>query len=293
MAIVSASMFHGAISRDADFHILSFLEEKDLGQAEQVCKGWKVLAGNDRLWRNLFIRLYNEEVPEEKSGKEACLLKRAITIDEGKLPRVVTSFLCRLKWDTKRRFECTFPNEPTYSLVIEQSFGPVRGTSEGFRGPADETEYYKYVGKLSLGQPADQTFTTSRENRLNHLPIHSTISGTTAVINGRQVLSENVPGWSYFTAEIKGVDVGYGSTLAYFSDSNGWKKPYPLFCIGQHTWVGWIPFSEFKFVKIDQKGKVTWEEDVDGGNRYWGPRCYGRPYGLEEYLRVFPVKFQN
>jgi hypothetical protein len=294
MAIVSASMFHGAISRDADFHILSFLEEKDLGQAEQVCKGWKVLAGNDRLWRNLFERMYNKAVPKTKSGKEACLSKRRTkTIPGGKLLDTLSRFLCLLKWETKRRLECTFLNDPTFSLVIEQGFGPHRGTPEGFEGPVNETEYYEFVGPTFSGQPANQTWTVSREDRLGHLPIHTTMLWT---IYHQEIL-KNMPEWDYIPVEIKGVDVGYGNTLAYFSDTDDWKQPFPLTCIGESTWAGRIPYSAFKFVKIDQKGKVTWEKgiptlDTDTGNRYWGDFS-SHFNSFEEHLTTFPVKFQE
>jgi hypothetical protein len=155
VSAIQQPLFRGVFPKEVALHTLSFLESQDLGKAQLVCREWKELAGDDDLWQDLFTRAYKEPIPEGKSGKEACKMKSAKTIgNKEKLQRVVTSFLCHLKWNTKRRLECTFPNEPTYSLIIERSFGPDRGTEKGFKGPADETEYYKYMARLRPGQPA-------------------------------------------------------------------------------------------------------------------------------------------
>jgi len=288
-------------------HIFSFLEDKDLARVQCVCKEWKKLAGDDRLWEALFIRMYKEPVPQGKLVIEAFRLKRAKIIGgEDALQNVVTTFLCTLKWNTKRRLECTFPNHPTYSMVIEQSFGPDRGTKMGIRSdrPEDETEYYKYIGNHSPGTDANLTFKASDQMIPHSLPICRSIVIITAEKKQLPYHAWNIVDVArmsdscYFSADIRGIDVGYGNTLGYFSDINNWKRPFTLTCVqgneGKPVWTGLIPYSQFKFVKIDSAGKIKWEKDIiETRNRSWGPRSWGRPYSFEEYLKAFPIEFKN
>jgi hypothetical protein len=72
---------------------------------------------------------------------------------------------------------------------------------------------------------------------------------------------------SCFSTNVE-IDVGYCSSI------NNWEKPFKLTCVqannkNSHRWVGFIPNSEFKFIKIDHKGKITRENGLSKNQ----PRC--------------------
>ncbi|MGC1878791.1 MAG: F-box protein [Rhabdochlamydiaceae bacterium] len=286
MALIGqSSPFPDDITRQ----IFAYLETKDLGIAQSVCKNWNGLAADDGFWKALFQRAYKEEVPEGKLGKD---LLRSIKIIKGEkeLQKVVSSFMCQFKWDKKRRFECVFRDEHIPPLVIEQGFGPFRGTEEGLKGAVDEKKCYEFIGDIaSLGPVA-------LVDHIRHMgnlpwpqgpPILEWVTSAVKVC----VSSDSC----FFEVTIEGVDIQSGDTLGFFSDINEWKEPFTFICVpgneGDPMWAGRIPYSNFKFVKIGADGHVTWENIR--ANRSWDPRFSGLPYSWELYLQVFPIEFSS
>jgi hypothetical protein len=94
---------------------------------------------------------------------------------------------------------------------------------------------------------------------------------------------------------VKGVDVGYGNTLGYCSEINGWKTPFKLHCIrgksGAPMWVGsFLQCTAFKFVLITAKGDVQWEKLK--GNRHLTPASmFGYGITLTDSYTSNPIKF--
>lgn len=287
MTSITSKQFFDGLPHEIALHIFSYLELKDLGKLPQICKSWKYLVDNKNFWVLLYKYLYREEITAE-NVKNAFLFKHAEVINgtDGELGRSVTSFVCKLNWNKKNRFECQFPNSSISPLIIEQSFGPFRGTSEGFEEPSNKTKHLKFIGNLPKQASTDKMRLTTTMPWPNGIPI--TISMTAPF----QVNIHS--GVAFFEACIQGVDVGYGNTLGFYSDINDWKEPFNLFCFTNMyeslKWCGRIPYSQFKFVKIDSKGKVTWEIS---DNRTWTPRSSGRPYSWDEYLQVFNIQFPN
>lgn len=307
------------------FHNLDY---KALCQLPYVSKGLKELFSKDELWRNLFFTNFpNEPLLANETAKKQFLARaRLIPVkNERQLRKVVKTFILNLKWNKKRELICTFSNEPTYSLKISQSFGPVRGTKDGSNGSADETEYYEYLGKY-LGSASDETstenfieekFTQCPGARFNSFGVGPEdqngipLSITTNLVCRPHIGIQFKEGGYhygrgpeidflfhyYVNGGIPDVDVGFGNTLGYFSKVNDWKKPFKLFCItdsdsNKPVWVGLIPLGvDFKFISIDSKGAVTWER---GENRHiTGQRSYDESghYDLERSLRNHPIRF--
>jgi len=288
---------------DAMNRILSNLDVKSLGRIQRVSKNLYKLAGNDEFWKNLFKRTFGVDLPSGAVGKG--MLKNGIIIkNEKALIDMIVTFLCHVKWDKKTRLECVFPTAPsnahslleksfekeimtrseTPTMIIEQSFGHQRGKRTSMNSLADETKYACFVGDVKW--PYAHSKIDHEANGI--IPYFTQICSPISLCSWHgAVLS------SYFEANVEGVDVGYGNTLGYFSSINQWKEPFELFYIqennGSHKWAGLIPNSEFKFVKIDPSGKITWENTPH--NRYWGPRSSGRPHSWEGYLKHIPVSF--
>ncbi len=274
---------------DITRQIFAYLEIKDLGRTQLVCKNWNGLAADDDFWKALFQRAYKEEVPDGKLGRD---LLRSINIinGENELQKVVSTFLCQFKWDKKRRFECVFRDKPIPPLVIEQGFGPYRGTKEGLKGATDEKKYYEFIGDFASQEPlalVDHTLF------MGNLPWPAGVPILELVTSAVHVCVSS--GSCFFEVNIEGVDVQSGDTLGFFSDINEWKEPFIFICVpgneGAPMWTGRIPYSNFKFVKIGADGHVTWENIR--ANRSWDPRFSGRPYSWELYLQVFPIEFSN
>jgi hypothetical protein len=266
-------------------NVFYFLDTQSLGTFEQVSHYCKELAGDDVHWKKLFERIFKAEVPDGKLGKE-CLKNVKVLHSDQLISKEVRIFLCYLKWEKKTRLECIFPGTTIPPLVIEQSFGPNRGTMTGFLEPADETKnciFLGNVGSLKLREIPLSIWTNSDL-------IHRCTSFQS------DVLLPEEEGFANLGVVIKEVDVGYGNTLGYFSDINDWKEPFELFCVsrpdGHHIWTGMIPYSKFKFVKIDPKGNITWENI--SGNRNWQEGSFWPLFlSLEEYLRRFPIRFDS
>lgn len=287
MTSIASKQFFDVLPNEISIHIFSYLELNDLGKLPQVCKSWKELVNTKNLWVNLFKYIYKEDITTE-NVKNAFLFKHAEVINgtNGELGRAVTSFVCKLFWNKKCRFECHFSNTSISPLIIEQSFGPHRGSSEGFKGHPDKTKHLKFVGDLPKQTSNNKMKLTTKTPWPNEIPI---------TISMEAPFHVNIHiGVAFFEACIQGVDVGYGNTLGFYSDINNWKEPFNLFCITNMyeplTWFGRIPYSQFKFVKIDPKGNVTWETS---NNRTWSPSSLGGPYSWDLYLQIFKIQFPN
>ncbi len=284
---MALKQFLEVLPSDNSLHILSYLKLNDLGKLPQVCKSWKELVSTKNLWVNLYKYIYKEDINAE-NVKNAFLFKHAEVINgtESELIRAVTSFVCKLIWNKKCRLECQFPNTSYPPLIIEQSFGPLIGSSEGFKGPPDKTKRFNFVGDLPKQTSKEAIKLTSKMPWPNGIPITIAMEAPFHV---------NIhSGVAFFEACIQGVDVGYGNTLGFYSDINDWKEPFSLFCITSMyeslKWCGRIPYSQFKFVKIDPKGNVTWEIS---NNRTWSPSSLGGPYPWDLYLQIFKIQFPN
>lgn len=251
-------------------NVLSRLEIKELGRCACVSTNWNNLASNDNLFKELFRRVFQENPPMDIAGRKAlCKRLTQISVDnKWDLYEIVMSFLCTLKGETKRRLECEFPNAPTYSLVVEQSFGPRRGTRQSFESSAaEQTEYYVYHGEDEFFQEgiANHLFFRAASENLFNIPYCRSIcieSGFKKGVSYPFIHIDPIGNPSDIQLRVEGIDVGYGNTLGYFSRLNNWKNPFKLFCIDSSTWVGMLPVhSNFKFVKIDRMGKITWENN--------------------------------
>lgn len=288
------------VPKDAIDNVISRLNITQLGTVQRVSKQFYEIAGNDVFWENIFKRMFAKDVPQGMTGKKT--LENCIIRNKKEFSDTLVTFLCRRKWEKKTRLECIFPNIPPYcsnlktafpqwfsqnsttSAIIQLGFGPDRGTSLGFtESPVDETKYACFIGDEE---------TLSKQGVIFH--DHNDTHDIPCLISFRsEVPIPDSIFSSCFIADIEGIDVGYGNTLGYFASINQWKEPFELFCVdgnnGRPKWTGRIPYSEFKFVKIDPSGKITWEK-IDH-NRHWGTRSSGRPDSWEEYLKHFPISF--
>ncbi len=261
---------------------------ENLGKLQQVCKEWYLVANDNTLMTKVFFKIYNKQPPTELTAKEALLRSRTIPImDKSDLRNKCITFMCNLQWNKQRRFECvTADDSPCF--IIEQGFGPNCGKQadeikkyqltsnlENYVGPNDiYPELHEFEGTIELGE---LLITRKFSEHINTVYIFSL---------------------AHFNVKIEEVDVGYGNTLAYYSEINNWAKPFKLF-YQQQAWTGMIPYSHaFKFVKIDPQGEVTWEEkggtvtwNNENSNRHWTPRCSGRPHTLPQYFQTYPIFF--
>lgn len=294
------------IPDDVINRILPLLNTKGLGRIQQVNKHFNLLAGNDVLWQALFLRVWNLEVPKGMLGKEA--LQKSIIKNGDELRNKLVTFFCRQKWEKKTRLECTFPNDsisadkrewsnqiinsmcPSATVptaVFEIGFGPRRGTHRGFNSaPADETKYLHFIGNINELLNAGGVLSLCGSKNIGNSPLFTSFQSPIP-------LSDAMVFDHHFVANIEKLDVGYGNSLGYFSSINHWAEPFELFCVqgsnGIPKWTGRIPYSEFKFVKIDPNRNITWENI--GQNRQWSPRRSGRPHSWNEYLQKFPIRF--
>ena len=251
---------------------------ENLGKLQQVCKNWYSLANDNTLMTKVFFKVYNKQPPAELTAKEALLRSRTFPImDKSDLRNKCITFLCDLQWNRKRRFECVAADD-SLCFIIEQGFGPNRGKQ------ADEIKKYRLTSNL--------------ENYVKHDEIYSELNEFEGVIElGELLITRKITkqidvlfifSLAYFEVDIEGVDVSYGNSLAYYSALDNWKKPFNLFC-QRGVWTGFIPyFQDFKFIKIDPQGEVTWEENT---NRHWPPQCHGLRPTLQQYFQTYPIFF--
>lgn len=291
----------GLVPMELQFRVLSFCDDKTLRTAQSLSKEWEVLACDNLLWKNLFTRCFQEEVPTPNNCKEA-FRKRAcpILINESpfELRRAIKSFFCGLKWNTKREFICLLSNQNYCLLKIQQGFGPNRGTAEGFKDPADEVDYYEYMSIIDFPILAgEETFRKfekptqcpgyrKKVDTGNHLPVEgqpiplfeSVVHAPLRILRSESFGVENLlceeDDEPFVNGKIDNIDIGDGNTLGYFSEVNDWKSPFTLFCTqgnaGQPIWAGRIPFySDFLFVSINSKGEVKYEQGVKGYRRIY------------------------
>jgi hypothetical protein len=232
-------------------YIMSKLDpKKDIGAVACVSKEWNRLASLNELWHILFIKAFQEKAPEGEHAKIAFLRKYALPIEnEAQLRRLFAAFWCALERNKKKRIECIFSTNPPSSIVAEQGFA----LQHGFRETAGETTYYKYIGKV----PKDLKL---NKNKI----IDSYRLGNVCVLQSTNEKIYSNFYTSCFSINVE-VDVGDGNTLGYYSSINNWEKPFKLTCVqanNKNSWMGFIPCSEFKFIKIDHKGKITWENGI-------------------------------
>src|SRR5579871_3792439 len=121
--------------------ILGNLDHKNLCTMQALSREWHIVASEDSLWQDLFSNKYPTE-PLPTNGQAQKKFRAIMTPlplkDKEHLHNAITTFFCNLKWNKKREFICSFPNEPSFSLKAAQSFGPERGTEAEFERPTDE-----------------------------------------------------------------------------------------------------------------------------------------------------------
>ncbi len=314
LARKGACMSLAIIPNDLKPIILHFLDHKGICRMQSVSKEWCTYASADKLWLDLFHAIYPKEplpIPGQAKNK---FKERILSIpikDESHLEKAITSFFLKLKWNKKRGFTCFFPNDPSYSLNLAQSFGPERGTKAGFEGPADETEYYEFTGSISSGQPASKNYNTQAHLQCPPQSFYDSLSQQIGIpltfSNIYSTAFDTSEDWyslrlyvteRFVNGKVEGVDVGFGNTLGYFSQINDWKSPFELFCLtepstGKPIWVGLIPIhAEFKFVSINSEGAVTWEKKPS--NRVLRPHPRYDTLGhvdLRENIHNYPIGF--
>jgi hypothetical protein len=277
------------VPKEVFYNVLSFVGVQGLGRCACVSKGWKDLSCDDHFFRELFRRTFREEPSREITGKVAfCKRLTQVSVQStDELIRFVTYFICNVKWETKRRLECEFPNDPNYALVIEQGFGPNRGTLQGFESsPAEQTEYVIYTGESlaekywvggDLGyvvgycveQGKNKVFEQRSYNSLTRTASLNMLGTpcyqSSFICQEQNALSHSICPISYPRTTpicVKGLDVGYGNTLGVCSSVGNWEKSVKFLCMNKSTWFGIVPsYSSFKFVKINKKGEITWEKN--------------------------------
>lgn len=252
-----------------NIYILSFLDDKDLKSVEQTCKKGKALAGNNLLWQNLFRRVYQKEPSQVMHGKEAFMRQKftkSCTFLQCR--KIYLTFLCNLKLDKKRQLEIIFP--PNHFIIVDQGYGSKLGTDASFNQYSpDEKEYYSCVDPIEF--PSNMPILlTPPKNKRPSLPIYSNIL-VSCDLNPSliKIFSQCIASFCCYREVSIDLDIGSGNKLGYYSAVNDWKKPFVLFPI-EKKWVGRIPNSwQFRYVKIDSEGKITWEKRENNNNRYF------------------------
>lgn len=283
------------VPNDVTKYTFSFLNHEELGCAECVCKSWQQISVSDgySLWKELFSRTFRTKRFEDESVKKSFKieLKRQPVETFLQLAEVINCFYCGVEWETKQKLSCTFSRQPSWSIVVEQGFGPTRGTKEGFeKDPPREARYYKYLGDVSAdireireffsskmflnetSNNAVEHYNSSEENFFKNKVFnfccapsyYRTFSADCTPIVHETVMTlldrrENIP------LEIC-LDMGRGNALGYYSSANNWAEPFKLTCIQDYSgvrlikWIGLLPHGQFKFVKISGEGKtIIWE----------------------------------
>jgi hypothetical protein len=278
--------------------ILGWADFETLCKMARVSHEWQQLAGDDRLWKGIFKASFPEEpLPKEGEAKKRFQERAPIIIQPWQLSNVLTSFCCNLKWDKKRELNCSFPNNPTYSLKFIQSFGPVKGHQKGYWGDADEIEYYKCMIPASKQQSPELENYPPEPLYPQESPIPLALG---YALQCRRSPYGNWPEiefkTDYVNGGIKNVDVGLNNTLGYFSEMNHWKAPFRLFCIPEtKIWAGLLPlYQEYRFASIDPSGKATME--IKKEPRYLNPsqsfECVNEALcALEMDLYLNPIRF--
>lgn len=315
MSLVTRSSFH--VPDDLALNIFSFCNDEDLMvRIPFVCKEWRNLSSDNSLWHDVYSNFFKMKPADDKASKESYLLKKFAPIDsESKLLKIVINFMCNLKWDTKRKLKVIFPNEPTYSLDIERFCSPHRrneagilvqvtnngafptGTEAKFGVDVAEVECYRYTHPIAIKYDSVRImrFFESYGGGSNQLATYTKSKSSYKSDDFNPIFNiiPKVPLMGFFRGQIE-IDVGFGNRLAYFSDINDWRAPFNLFCVpadnGASLWIGCMPFSEIKFVKIDAEGQITWEERE--GNRSFDPIG---PFGfsLNLFLLLDPIIFAH
>ncbi len=264
------------VPRPVCLYIFSFLNAQELGRMAQCCKKGQTLTNDDSLWKQLFKRIYHRELPEQMSGKEAT--ERRMTVKDcssNEIKKIYTLFLCNQGWDQTRQLEIDLSPG---SIVVKEVFGPGKANGTALAKEPDQLQLYKCIDK-------DQR---ERELRKSHYKKDEIVPPISLEVTSHATnerfpdSSVRLPFGHPYTGgvcrEVKiplsVVDVGLGNRLAYYSGINDWEKPFYLFCIekeDQKNWEGRIPIDyDFKFVKIDSEGKVTWENRNLNRWHYYG-----------------------
>jgi hypothetical protein len=302
-------------THDLMYYISSFCDYEELGALQCVSIKWYRVAGGDQLWQKLFARHFSKEKLPTIQCKEA-FKNRLTPICPETLPevkKIIITFMCQLKWNTKRELICTFScssckdfcNHNNYHFTIQQGFGPKRGTEEGFKGAPEEVKYLQYNGNIIRTTPGGFfSYQQSGQCLKEEAPLfvssdglapggYYSCSSDDASFTIQQYCGGIVQIDHFDTPledcvhEYVEIDVGWGNTLGYCSEMNDWKSPFRLHCVkgeaGQSVWTGLFPKEyRFKFVLIDAKGGITWEQD----NRFLGDN-----FSLKAECNRAPIKF--
>jgi hypothetical protein len=300
-------------------YISSFCKYKELGALQCVSKEWCKIAGEDQFWQKLFTchfahRFFpGEELPTNQY-REAFKNKLMPICPETfpEVKKVIITFMCQLKWDTKRQLVCEFPCKRSfnnsYYFIIQQGFGPKRGTEEGFKGAPEEVKYLQYNGNI-IQTKQGESFSGYRFP-VSHQPLYGKATLSTKSC-GFVPVEYDIFGDKFFAIRDEGVsqigylntpfdncvkeeleiDVGWGNTLGYFSAVNDWKSPFELYYgmgeAPQPVWSGLFPKQYyFKFVLIAENGGITWERLQ--GNRFLSA-TYG--FSLKADCNRTPIQF--
>lgn len=285
------------------FHILPLFGCKTLGRAQRLCMRLYLHIRDSDLWQALYQRTLNKPI-DRGCAKEALFRDwRCITIFKEKdLVSTIQSFFCNLPYDKKRKLECHFPNEPTYFFSIQQGFGHTMGTPDNFNNSTDfdQIEYYKYMDPIPVEKEDYRLVSQESLSRIGpfaQVPLYKKLTFVTPQ-NNIPILFEKISNLfaipRVFEVEIKKVNLSYGDRLGYCSTFNGWNPWIVLPCIsenkGSRTWVGLIPHSVFKFIKIDFENRAIWES---GEDRYWPPRPADNLHSFDEYMKERPIQFPD
>jgi F-box domain len=256
-----------ACSKDITREILAYLDVKSLGRAEQVCTQWKIYS-DDNLWQGVFSRIFSFAVPKNMSGKEAMFKYGASPVkDRIELFKRYVSFRCNLTLGKTKEFKCCTTNNETL-FSVKESF------SSECKEVADETEICKLeesglnfflMGTLFAisGSPLNQLVSLKLNDADTFVQV-TILDSMLALFDKNNFTSIRLNNDAFQSIVVKGVDVGKGNVLGYYSDVNNRKTPFKFSCVNG-AWLGRMPpagevFTRSRFAKIGPKGEVTWEK---------------------------------
>jgi hypothetical protein len=116
------------LPEELEYHVLSYLEPKDLSRCESVCKRWQRLASDENLWKNLIPESF---LLQNKTIKQAVIeynQHSVYSIDE--LTERITKFASKIPTDQIAEMRCAFPLHPVYSFKVKFGHGQVTMTGD-------------------------------------------------------------------------------------------------------------------------------------------------------------------
>lgn len=307
MAMAAGVM--GALPGDVFIHMLSFLEKEQVVRSEQVCVKWKLIAEGDQVWRHLFMRMFQENLPGQKDYKKAFHERWFVELRVPEdLIQVATNF-----WvgsEAPKRM-VVYPNSkfhPLSSFYLQYDHFPKGEEEESLI----EKTYFRYTGDVfspcgdSMGRHQGTSSLFGSEGKVDG-DVHAAPDTvpewkSELMVNGRprnlKICNENTLKatkalaaftlccWAQIPNPFSGDDEAH---LGFVSSFNNWEAAIELNCIGPDEsgaflFEGFVPYSTVRFVKM-YKDRIVREENPE--------RVLNQPTDLVLSLGNIPMQFQG